>query len=296
MFGNEGKIGLLLVKLVCMINEERGMMMSEKWNVELHMSPGVWTAEVNAAADSGETVPGSADTDQTGTAASGVFTVTGTLPQLSEAQREAVLAQLRKRPLALYALLRGGPAPEELAGLLPAAAPAGTPSEAALGAAPAAACTCGRAGCAHAAAAERAVAARLAAEPLLQLAHAGLPREALLAGVLGSWAEELAHDPSGPGRAAETAGRPQARAGEGGAAVGEWIAEAAADGAMHQPGPGFGAVEVRLAQPGKPPALPELTALLPGVPAAAGLDLIRERVAARMWQAVQKQKDSPATK
>jgi len=74
------------------------------------------------------------------------------------------------------------------------------------------------------------------------------------------------------------------------------IAEAAADGAMHQPGPGFGAVEVRLAQPGKPPALPELTALLPGVPAAAGLDLIRERVAARMWQAVQKHKDSPATK
>ncbi|MBY0206268.1 hypothetical protein H7T88_23915, partial [Paenibacillus cucumis Kampfer et al. 2016] len=150
MFGNEGKIGLLLVKLVCMINEGRGMMMSEKWNIELHMSPGVWTAEVNAAADSGETVPGSADTDQTGTAASGVFTVTGTLPQLSEAQREAVLAQLRKRPLALYALLRGGPAPEELAGLLPAAAPAGTPGEATLGAAPAAACTCGHAGCAHA--------------------------------------------------------------------------------------------------------------------------------------------------
>ena len=136
------------------------------------------------------------------------------------------------------------------------------------------ACTCGRPGCAHAAAAERAVAARLAAEPLLQLAHAGLPREALLAGVLGAWADELAHDPSGPGRAAETAGRPQVRGGEGGAAVGEWIAEAAADGAMHQPGPGFGAVEVRLAQPGKPPALSELTALLPGVPAhrRAGFD------------------------
>ncbi len=265
--------------------------MSEKWKIELHMSPGVWTAEVNTAADPGEIASGFADADQTGTAVSGVFTVNGTLPQLSEAQREAVLTQLRKRPLALYALLRGGPAPEELAGLLPAAEPAGAP-----GAATAAACTCGRAGCPHAAAAERAVAARLAAEPLQQLAHAGLPREALLAGVLGSWAEELAHDPGGPGRAAETAGRPQARAGEGGAAVGEWIAEAAADGAMHQPGPGFGAVEVRLAQSGKPPALPELTALLPGVPAAAGLDLIRERVAARMWQAVQKHKDSPATK
>ncbi|WP_145407921.1 hypothetical protein [Paenibacillus xylanexedens] len=143
----------------------------------------------------------------------------------------------------------------------------------------------------------QAAAARYAAEPLLQLAHAGLPREALLAGVLGSWAEELAHEPGGSGRAAETAGRPQARGGEGGAAVGEWIAEAAAEGAMHQPGPGFGAVQVQLAQPGKPPATPELTALLPGVPAVAGLTLIRERVAARIWQAVQKKnKDSKTTK
>ncbi|PQP83625.1 hypothetical protein C0Q44_02755 [Paenibacillus sp. PCH8] len=270
--------------------------MSEKWKIELHMSPGGWTAEVNTTADAGHDASASADAVENGTAISGLFTVTGTLPQLSEGQREAVLAQLRKRPLALYALLRGGPAPEELAGLLPAA-PEGLPGAAATASA-AVACTCGRTGCAHAAAAERAVAARLAAEPLLQLAHAGLPREALLAGVLGTWAEELAHDPSGPGRAAETAGRPQVRGGEGGAAVGEWIAEAAADGAMHQPGPGFGAIEVHLAKPGKAPALPELTALMPGVPATAGLDLIRERVAARMWQAVQKKKkkDSPATK
>ncbi|WP_339806841.1 hypothetical protein MKY66_03030 [Paenibacillus sp. FSL R5-0766] len=270
--------------------------MSEKWKIELHMSPGGWTAEVNIAADADQevSVSASAAEGKTGSAA-GMFTVTGTPVRLSEAQREAVLAQLRKRPLTLYALLRGGPASEELAGLLPAAqAPEGSPGAATASAA--VACTCGRTGCAHATAAERAVAARLAAEPLLQLAHAGLPREALLAGVLGAWAEELAHDPSGPGRAAETAGRPQVRGGEGGAAAGEWIAEAAADGAMHQPGPGFGAVEVRLAQPGKPPALPELTALLPGVPATAGLDLIRERVAARMWQAVQKKTDSPATK
>ncbi|MCZ1263890.1 hypothetical protein EIH79_03760 [Paenibacillus tundrae] len=255
--------------------------MSEKWNVELHMSPGGWTAEVSAASDASKEVLAAAGKTES---AEGLFTVTGTLQQFSEAEREAVLAQLRKRPLALYALLRGGPAPAELAGLLPAApseAELGTAAGGSLSAGGTATCTCGRTGCAHAAAAERAVAARFAAEPLLQLAHAGLPREALLTGVLGSWAEELAHDPSGPGRAA----------------VGEWIAEAAADGAMHQPGPGFGAVKVRLAQPGKPPATPELAALLPGVPATAGLALIRERVAARMWEAVQKKKkDSPATK
>ncbi|WJH31522.1 hypothetical protein N6H13_13885 [Paenibacillus sp. CC-CFT742] len=47
---------------------------------------------------------------------------------------------------------------------------------------------------------------------------------------------------------------------------------------------------------GQAPATPELAALLPGVPVAAGLTMIRERVAARIWQAVQKKKDSPATK
>ncbi|MGG4483543.1 hypothetical protein, partial [Paenibacillus illinoisensis] len=87
--------------------------MSEKWNVELHMSPGGWTAELSHAAEARQNA--SASAEQAGTAA-GLFTVTGTLPQLSEEAREAVLAQLRKRPLALYALLRGGPAPAELAG------------------------------------------------------------------------------------------------------------------------------------------------------------------------------------
>ncbi|HBU85900.1 MAG TPA: hypothetical protein DEF35_30260, partial [Paenibacillus sp.] len=84
--------------------------MSEKWNVELHMSPGGWTAEVSAAADAGK----EASVASKAESAKGLFTVTGTLPQLSEAEREAVLAQLRKRPLSLYALLRGGPAPAEL--------------------------------------------------------------------------------------------------------------------------------------------------------------------------------------
>lgn len=177
----------------------RGIVVSEKWNVELHMSPGGWTAEVSAAANSGKEALAAAGKTES---AEGLFTVTGTLPQLSEAEREAVLEQLRKRPLALYALLRGGPAPAEQGGLLPRYAPSeaehGTAAGSSLSAGGAATCTCGRPGCAHAAAAERAVAARFAAEPLLQLAHAGLPREALLAGVLGSWAEELAQIPAAP--------------------------------------------------------------------------------------------------
>ena len=119
------------------------------------MSPGGWTAEViSSEADQEVSVSASAVEGKTGSAA-GMFTVTGTPARLSEAQREAVLAQLRKRPLTLYALLRGGPASEELAGLLPAAqAPEGSPGAATASAA--VACTCGRPGCAHAAAAERA--------------------------------------------------------------------------------------------------------------------------------------------
>ncbi|WP_157284090.1 hypothetical protein, partial [Paenibacillus pabuli] len=85
--------------------------MSEKWNVELHMSPGGWTAEVSTAPDAGQEAAGDAVKTES---AAGLFTVTGTLPQLSEAAREAVLDQLRQRPLALYTLLRGGPAPAEL--------------------------------------------------------------------------------------------------------------------------------------------------------------------------------------
>ncbi len=67
-------------------------------------APGGWTAGVSEAAEARQNA--SAAAEQAGAAAS-LFTVTGTLPQLEEA-REAVLVQLRKRPLALYALLRGG--------------------------------------------------------------------------------------------------------------------------------------------------------------------------------------------
>ncbi|WP_458463233.1 hypothetical protein, partial [Paenibacillus sp.] len=66
------------------------------------MSPGGWTAEVNTAADAGYDASTSAAAGKTESAA-GLFTVTGTQAPLSEAQREAVLAQLRKRPQTLYA-------------------------------------------------------------------------------------------------------------------------------------------------------------------------------------------------
>ncbi|MBM6384327.1 MAG: hypothetical protein JSY10_10115, partial [Paenibacillus sp.] len=49
--------------------------MSEKWNVELHMSPGGWTAGVSEAAEARQNA--SAAAEQAGTAAS-LFTVTGT--------------------------------------------------------------------------------------------------------------------------------------------------------------------------------------------------------------------------
>ncbi|MEK4665821.1 hypothetical protein MHH93_28395, partial [Priestia sp. FSL H7-0729] len=62
------------------------------------MCPGGWTAEVNTAADAEQEGSVSSADGKTGSIA-GVFTVTGTPARLSEAQREAVLVQLRKRPL-----------------------------------------------------------------------------------------------------------------------------------------------------------------------------------------------------
>ncbi|MDO7906668.1 hypothetical protein Q5741_09565 [Paenibacillus sp. JX-17] len=214
------------------------------YNVELTIETGRWSAVVRSA---------------DGTA----VRLAGTGARLGDAARAQLLARLQARPIELYRLLQGEPAPA-VAALLPplpddAAAEDGSEPPRALA---------------------EAVREALTAEPLLRLALAGLPRAELLAGVFGSWAEELAAQ-GAPRRApaAEPAVRGEARGAAG--AVGDWIAEAAAAGTLHQPGPGFSSVEVRLPQelqPQEPPA--GLAALLPGQPRAAeGLALVRARTA-----------------
>lgn len=175
---------------------------------------------------------------------------------LNPANREKVLAYLEEDPLALYRLLAGQDAAwlDELA---PLSLEGGETAEAA--------CSCGQAACGHAAALLAAAAQKLAAEPLQRLTLLGLPREALLASVFDAWAK--AAPPPAGGSAAELATRAKEK-GPSGPSPGEWVAEAAAEGRLHRPGPQLGELAVQLSPP--PPAdqlgpAGDWTSLLPGV-------------------------------
>ncbi|RAR44016.1 hypothetical protein DP091_09905 [Paenibacillus sp. MDMC362] len=208
---------------------------------------------------------------------SGTYEVSVQVKTLSPAAREAVLAYLEEDPQALYRLLAGQDAP-----WLAELAPSPLQGE------EAAACTCGQAACGHAAALLAAAAPRLAAEPLQQLTLLGLPREALLASVFGAWAK--AAPPQAGGSAAEQAARAKEK-GPSGPSPGEWVAEAAAEGRLHRPGPQLSELAVQLSPP--PPAdqlgpAGDWTSLLPGVRGASKALSVIARGAAK--QAEQKRR------
>lgn len=126
---------------------------------------------------------------------------------------------------------------------------------------------------------------RLTEEPLLALSLRGLGKEELLAGVFGLWAEagteeegEVVPDAS-DALAAELA-----RLERKGPAVasGEWLAEAAAEGSLHQPGPLFHEIATRPFPVSPVVAVPteDWKSLLPQTPRATeGLALIMREVA-----------------
>lgn len=126
---------------------------------------------------------------------------------------------------------------------------------------------------------------RLAEEPLLALALRGLDKEELLSGVFALWAEDqddADEDIKQP--AAGTLAAELARLERKGPAVstGEWLAEAAAEGSLHQPGPLFHEIAARpfpaspvIAEPAE--RWGELLAATPR--AEQGLMLIMRRVA-----------------
>lgn len=198
-----------------------------------------------------------------------VYEVAIPVRPLSSAAKDDVKRRLGDEPLALYRLLQGHPVPE-LAAWLPSSA---VPDEGA------ARCTCGAAACGHAAAVLAAARPRLAAEPLQQLALLGLQREELLAGVFDAWARAV---PQAAGGSAGAASLPKEKA-PAGPSPGEWLAEAAAEGRLHRPGPLLREVEVRLTPPAPPEQLgPEgdWAGLLPQVRGAAkALGLVVRRTA-----------------
>ncbi|MEK4848440.1 hypothetical protein NST04_00930 [Paenibacillus sp. FSL H7-0756] len=199
--------------------------------------------------------------------------VTLLIPQWTPARKNEVLHQLAAHPGELYDLLQGSlngglaalellPADDELrlaadeqgTGLLPAEKLV-----------------------------ER-ISQQLTQEPLLAFALRGLSKEELLSGVFALWAEqenERSAEEDAP--ASVSLAAELARLERKGPAVssGEWLAEAAAEGSLHQPGPLFHEISSRPF-----PAMPEVmepeedwSALLPQTPKAReGLALLMRRV------------------
>ncbi|WP_052770518.1 hypothetical protein [Paenibacillus sp. IHB B 3415] len=125
---------------------------------------------------------------------------------------------------------------------------------------------------------------QLAKEPLLAFALRGLSKEELLSGVFALWAEQENERVIEEGTPAPvTLASELARLERKGPAVssGEWLAEAAAEGSLHQPGPLFHEISARPF-----PAMPDViepeedwSALLPQTPKAReGLALLMRRV------------------
>ncbi|MCM3701328.1 hypothetical protein [Paenibacillus macerans] len=153
-------------------------------------------------------------------------------------------------------------------------------------------CACGAPGCVRAAEAIAAAEAAWARDAALRLKALGWAPEALAGAVLAAWAaaaplpdpEAALRQAAGPREGERRASGP----GGGGAALAEWLAEAAEQGRLHEPGPEFHDLGVELGRPdaaGEPPGGPDpapWAALLPGVPGAAqGLALVAAQVRQR---------------
>ncbi|MGZ7443313.1 hypothetical protein [Paenibacillus sp. TH7-28] len=153
-------------------------------------------------------------------------------------------------------------------------------------------CACGAPGCARAAEAIAAAEAAWARDAALRLKALGWTPEALAGAVWAAWAaaaplpdpEAALRQAAGPREGERRASGP----GGGGAALAEWLAEAAEQGRLHEPGPEFHDLGVELGRPdaaGEPPGGPDpapWAALLPGVPGAAqGLALVAAQVRQR---------------
>jgi uncharacterized Zn finger protein len=248
--------------------------MSELLELRLEIEPGVVKA---TGAQLSAKAPG-VQTKRNAAAAAGAQGQAPTtvlsleIPRWSDEVKQEVLIRLAQHPGELYGLLQGNlsgglaamkflPGDEELA--LAGQKLSGPEQMALLGL----------------------VKKQLKEEPLLALELRGLDKETLLAGVFALWAEEEVADSedSGPAPSGLLAAE-LARLERKGPAVptGEWLAEAAAEGSLHQPGPMFHEIAARPfpASPVVAKPTENWGALLDKTPRAGeGLVLIMQRVA-----------------
>lgn len=225
--------------------------------VKLKVADGQWVAEI--------------DVDDTECRTAAVAARwTGSVPVLSPEQRTAWLEQLKAEPWDIYRFLQGEVCLSLQDVVQAAAETAAFSLEDGMG---------------TAYDVKKALRAGLKSEPQLCLRLIGMTREELLEYVFSAWAGELSHV-QGISPALEPSSRLEGRHG-GSAVISEWIAESAAEGALHRLGAGFHAIEIRLPQKLASKNETDITALLPGLPRAEeALKLIRERVAERARTAI----------
>ncbi|WP_179031398.1 phosphoribosylglycinamide synthetase [Paenibacillus kribbensis] len=232
--------------------------------VKLKVVDSQWVAEV--------------DVDGTeGSSAAVAARWTGSVPVLNPEQRTAWLEQLKAEPWDIYRFLQGE-ACLSLEDVVQAAVGAAVSSL--------------KDGVGTADDVKKALQAGLKSEPHFCLELIGMTREELLEYVFSAWAGELSHV-RGTSPALEPGSRSEGGR-SGSAAISEWIAESAAEGALHRPGAGFHAIEIRLPQKLASKNEADITALLPGLPRAKeALKLIRERVAERARAAIPQKRHTP---
>lgn len=124
-------------------------------------------------------------------------------------------------------------------------------------------CACGQDGCDHIRLVLEEAERKFRAEPLLRLALLGLPRDQLLNAVFRDWAERV--PPAAESSDGDALGKLEEK-GKGGPLAGEWLAEAAEQGKLHEPGAGFRDVAVSLrTEPVDELEVDDWAALLPRV-------------------------------
>ncbi|OMF93281.1 hypothetical protein [Paenibacillus sp. FSL R7-0273] len=209
--------------------------------------------------------------DSAGTSRSGVVTeaaLSWAVPTWSAAQKENVLRQLAGQPGELYSLLQGKRTGSmaELQLIPPQLEQAASGSGTGAGL-------------------PEWIKQQLQEEPLLAFRLRGMSKEELLGGVFALWAgEEYPPQEEGGAAPAGMLAAELAKLERKGPAVttGEWLAEAAAEGSLHQPGPLFHELAARPfpAFPAVAPPAENWRELLPNTPRSSeGLALIMRKAA-----------------
>ncbi|WP_052756034.1 hypothetical protein [Paenibacillus durus] len=249
--------------------------MTETMNMQIEAAPGVLTAvwtPVSGTAVKGHAEGGGAVDSQQ---ASPKFRHVLKMEVWPLSRRREVVERLAESPHELYGLLKGClPAWLAELGLWPDDSELADPADPN---------TAEEAGDTAALAKVR---EQLAKEPLTALALRGLPKSELTDAVFALWAGggSVSAEAAGAGPASASLSAELARLEKKGtaASAGEWLAEAAAEGSLHQPGPLF--LEVRdrpvPVSPSLSPPGEDWRPLLPNVPRAnEGLELIMRRAA-----------------